>query len=169
MISIEILNKMNENKRAHIFTKVDSNGNVITVTNTMAEPASEGEIQYMISNSWVPDSYKEFLSICNGARLFEYEGIDGLQLLSVREVLKYTQYAKNTFEEEWDESIIIFAKIIGEDNYLGFQMRDNDRRQSVVLDCYFEERPEEWRIIASSFDEFFSKYLLTNGSKFWIE
>ena len=38
MISIEMLNKMNENKRAHIFTKVDSNGNVITVTNTMAEP-----------------------------------------------------------------------------------------------------------------------------------
>lgn len=167
MISIEILNKMNENKKEYIFTKADSIGNIIIVTNTMAESASEEEIQNIISKCRVPDSYVEFLSVCNGAKLFDYEGIDGLQLLSTREVLKYTQYAQNTFEEEWDEKIIIFAKIIGEDNYLGFKMMEDN--QYIILDCYFEERPADWRIIEGSFDDFLSKYLLSNGSKFWIE
>lgn len=169
MISIEILNKMNENEKEHMFTKTDSIGNIITVTNAMEESASEEEIKYMISKCGVTDSYIQFLSVSNGAKLFDYEGIDGLQLLSTREVIKYTQYAKNTFEEEWDESIVIFAKIIGEDNYLGFKIKDNDRNQYVILDCYFEECPEEWRVIEGSFDEFLSKYLLSNGSKFWIE
>ena len=167
MISIEILIKINDNKKEHIFTKTDSMGNIITVTNTMAGSASEEEMQYIISKCRVPDSYMEFLSVCNGAKLFDYEGIDGLQLLSTREVLKYTKYAQNTFEEEWDEKIIIFAKVIGEDNYLGFKMMDDN--QYIILDGYFEESPADWKIIEGSFDDFLSKYLLSNGSKFWIE
>jgi len=169
MISIEMLAKMNENKKEHMFSKTDSNGNSITVVNKTEEAASEEEIQQVLNLCQIPDSYVEFLAVCNGAKLFDYEGIDGLQLLGTKEVLKYTQYAKNTFEEEWDESIIIFAKIIGEDNYLGFKMRDSNRNQYVILDCYFEECPEDWSIIDGSFDDFLTKYLLTNGSKFWIE
>ena len=169
MISIEILAKMNENKKEHIFSKTDSIGNIITVVNKTEEAASKAEIQQLINLGQIPDSYVEFLTVYNGAKLFDYEGIDGLQLLGTKEILQYTQYAKNTFEEEWDESIIIFAKIIGEDNYLGFKMRDSDRNKYVILDCYFEECPKEWRVIDISFDDFLSKYLLINGCKFWVK
>ena len=71
---MEILLSMNENKKEHIFTKTDSAGNIIAVTNRMEESASEEEIQHIISKGRVPE---------------------------------YTQYAKNTFEEEWDERISI--------------------------------------------------------------
>ncbi len=168
MKAIEILIKMNENKKEHIFSKTDSIGNTITVVNKTEKSASKVEIEQMMSEYPVPECYVEFLVAYNGAKLFDYEGIDGLQLLGTKEVVKYTQYAKNTYEEEWDESIIIFAKIIGEDNYLGFKMGYNDNSQYVILDCYFEECPEDWRIIESSFDDFLSKYLCSNGNKFWI-
>lgn len=160
---------MNENEKEHIFTKKDSIGNMITVVNKTEKAAREEEIEELINGCWIPDCYMEFLAICNGAKLFDYEGIDGLQLLSTREILEYTQYAKNTFEEEWDERITIFAKVIGEDNYLGFKKLGNEIGQYVIMDCYFEECPEEWNIIEGSFDDFLSKYLLSNGNKFWIE
>ncbi|MCM1327415.1 MAG: SMI1/KNR4 family protein [Bacteroidales bacterium] len=168
MKSIEILNKINKNKKEHIFTKTDNMGNTISVVNKVAESANEEELQYVTNVCQIPSSYVKFLSIYNGARLFDYDGIDGLQLLSSKAILHYTQYAKNTFEEEWDDEIIIFAKIIGEDNYLGFKTLDKDNENYVVLDCCFEVCPKEWRIIETSFDEFLSKYLLSNGDKFWV-
>jgi len=168
MKSIEILNKINENKRENILTKTDSMGNIISVVNKMAESANEEELRYITTVYQIPSSYIKFLSIYNGAKLFDYDEIDGLQLLSGKEILQYTQYAKNTFEEEWEDKIIIFAKIIGEDNYLGFKILDKDNENYVILDCYFEEAPEDWSIIEGSFDEFLSKYLLSNGKKFWI-
>lgn len=167
MVSLEILANMNENKNEHKFLKLDSYGNNITVINKTEKAATKDEIRYLQNMCQVPDCYVEFLTICNGARLFDYEGIDGLQLLGTREVLQYTKYVQNTFEEEWDERIIIFAKIIGEDNYLGFRVSENN--QYVILDCYFEEGPDNWRIIEGSFDDFLSKYLLSGGNKFWIE
>lgn len=150
MKSMEILNEMKEDKK-------------------VAGPAGEEELQYLTNACRIPGSYVEFLSVYNGAKLFEQDGIAGLQLLSGREVLHYTQYAQNTFEEEWDDKIIIFAKMIGEDNYLGFKILNEDNGDYVVLDCYFEESPKEWRVIADSFDEFLSEYLLSNGKKFWID
>lgn len=167
--SIEILKQINENKKEHFFTKTDNRGNTICVVNKTADSANEEELQYIMDVCRIPSSYVNFLSIYNGAKLFDYDGIDGLQLLSSKEILPYTQYAKNTFGEEWDDKIIIFAKMIGEDNYLGFKMPDNDSDNYVILDCYFEECPEDWRIIETSFDDFLSKYLLSNGKKYWIE
>ena len=83
--------------------------------------------------------------------LFNYDNLDGIKLLSLQEIEKYTNYCKNTFEEDWQDNIIIFAKIIGEDNYLGFRMKEN---YYEIIDCYFEESPSEWAVIAYEFDEF---------------
>ena len=69
------------------------------------------------------------------------------------------------FEEDWLEDIIIFAKIIGEDNYLGFKKNENDYD---ILDCYFEESPREWKIISNDLDAFLVEYLRKHGEKYWI-
>ena len=50
MKSIEILARMNENKKEHTFSKADSVGNLITVVNTLEEAVGEEEIQQLINN-----------------------------------------------------------------------------------------------------------------------
>jgi hypothetical protein len=97
--------------------------------------------------------------------LFNYDNLDGLKLLSLQEIEQYTKYCKNTFEEDWQDNIIIFAKIIGEDNYLGFKLNDNNYE---IIDCYFEEMPSDWESIGCQFDEFLKKYITEKGNKFWI-
>ena len=113
----------------------------------------------------MPKEYMEFLSFSNGMELFNYDEIDGVKLLSLNEIENYTSYGKNTFEEDWQDNVLFFAKIIGEDNYLGFRMKEN---KYEVIDCYFEELPSEWNIVAESFDDFLEKYITNNGEKFWI-
>jgi len=37
-----------------------------------------------------------------------------------------------------------------------------------IIDCYFEEIPENWKVITTSFDEFLVKFLLEQGKKYWL-
>jgi hypothetical protein len=113
----------------------------------------------------IPTQYIELLKFSDGIELYNYENVDGLVLFGLNEMIHYTQYAKNTYDEEWQDNIVIFAKIIGEDNYLGFRIKDY---KYEILDCYFEEAPLEWRTISNDFDDFLVKYIHMNGEKFWI-
>lgn len=113
----------------------------------------------------IPSDYVEFLLFSAGMELFNYDNIDGLELLGVQGIQKYTLYSKNTFEEDWINNIIIFGKIIGEDNYLGFKI---ELEGYSIIDCYFEQLPIEWTTIGDSFDDFILDYITSLGNKFWI-
>ena len=150
-----------------VVKKKDSYGNIITVLNIINLPASDYDIEKLKNAHKIPSDYERFLLESDGAKLFVYDDIDGLHLLGLKDINKYTEYAKNTFEDDWDESVVIFAKIIGEDNYIGFKSEGND--QYVILDCYFEENPSEWKVIGNSFGIFLSEFLSQKGKKFWIK
>ena len=113
----------------------------------------------------IPKQYIEFLLYSNGMELYNYDNIDGLKLLSIQELETHTDYSINTFEDDWQDNILIFAKIIGEDNYLGFRIND---QYCEIIDCYFEQMPSDWEVIDGTFDEFLTKYLISNGNKYWI-
>lgn len=168
MESIKKLQELMKMQLCQNTNKLDSEGNIISVKNQLNMPAESRELE-LIQNKLqlqIPDQYREFLINYNGAMLFNYDNIDGLNLLSIQDVLKYTLYAKNTFEEDWINNIIVFAKIIGEDNYLGFKVINDNTYQ--IVDCYFEQLPKEWREINLSFDEFLVSFILKQGKKFWI-
>lgn len=164
MNSIEIIKYMMNGKNSCELKKKDSEGNVVIVVNKINMPINIGESHNWLMN-YLPQQYIEFLYFSNGMELFNYDDVDGLELLSIQEIEKYTQYAKKTFDEYWLDNIIIFGKIIGEDNYLGFRVLDNSYE---ILDCYFEDLPKDWKKIEGSFDSFLQKYLLSYGEKFWI-
>lgn len=168
MESIKKLRELMKMKTCQNINKLDSQGNIISVKNELYIPAESQNLEFIQNKLQykIPDQYKEFLLNSNGAMLFNYDNIDGLNLLSIQDTLKYTLYAKNTFEEDWIDNIIIFAKIIGEDIYLGFKVGNDDVYQ--IVDCYFEQQPIDWREINLSFDEFLVSYILKQGEKFWI-
>ena len=149
--------------------KLDCDGKKIEVRFELNEPANLDDIMNVERKMGVelPDSYKEFLTNYNGARIFDYDGLDGFIILGTKDILKANEFAKATFEEDWLESIIIFAKYIGESNYLGFDCSKDDR-EYVVIDCFFEELPEDWSEIAINFDEFLEKIVEQQGKKFWL-
>lgn len=163
MKSIEIIKSFMGSSNYCEVIHNDSEGNKVQVSFKANDPISLSEI-IGIAHS-LPNQYVDFLLFSNGMELYNYKNIDGLLLLSVKDIERFTQYARNTFEEDWEENIVIFAKIIGEDNYLGFKIDENGYE---VLDCYFEELPFEWSSIAHSFDEFLVKYIEGDGRKFWI-
>lgn len=164
MKSIEMLKTLLCGRDCCIVEKKDSVGNYITVAIKKNEPLDNSKFESPLLDI-IPKEYIEFLTFSNGMELFNYDDIDGVKLLSLREIEHYTSYGKNTFEEDWQDNIIIFAKIIGEDNYLGFRINEN---KYEVVDCYFEELPSDWSAVAEKLDDFLEKYIMKNGEKFWI-
>lgn len=164
MQSIETIKTLLAGDEFRKLTIKDSDGNDIVVTIAINNPICMNEFNGYSVNK-LPKQYVELLAFANGMELYNYDNIDGIKLLSLDEVQSYTQYAKNIIEEKWQESIIIFGKIIGEDNYLAFRVEDEGY---VILDCYFDEIPENWKAISNDFDTFLLKYLVLNGEKYWL-
>lgn len=149
--------------------KLDCDGKKIEVTFELNEPSSLEDIVNVERELGVelPHSYKEFLKNYNGARIFDYDGLDGFIILGTKDITKANKFGKVTFDEDWIESIIIFAKYIGESNYLGFNVSNGDSEYAVI-DCFFEELPEEWSEISNNFDEFLWEIVEQQGKKFWL-
>lgn len=162
------LNEIAANRQEFEHKKLDSDGNEINVVFRMNLAADENQIETLndsIENG-LPIQYKEFLRQYNGARLYDYEGLDGFQFMSCDEVINANNFAKATFEEDWDNNLLIFAKYIGESNYLAF---NTSSKEEKVIDCYFEVIPSDWNTIASNFDEFLRLLIESDGSKYWLK
>lgn len=162
------LEKIMQGSKSIKLYKKDSEDNQIEVINSIEEPGTLEDILKIETylQKKLPADYKEFLLQYNGARLFDYEQLDGMKLLGTADMCKVNDYAKATFEEDWDSNILIFAKYIGEDNYLGFYM---DKGKNIIIDCFFEELPEDWEVISENFDEFLFKFIELQGHKFWLD
>lgn len=168
MLGLDRLEKIVDGRTDFHVVKKDSEGKNIEVTFQLNPSASYNEIVYMEQSigKILPKEYKEFLLLYNGARLYDYEGIDGFQLLSCSEIVKANSLAKATFEEDWNDYLIIFAKYIGESNYLAFNISDDNQN---VIDCYFEELPSDWVSIAKNFNEFLLSLFEFSGNKYWLK
>ena len=149
--------------------KLDSEGNNIEVEFTLNPPARIDDISSVERDLMIklPHTYKEFLLKYNGARIFDYEGLDGFIILGTEDIVKANKYVASTFDEDWIDTIIIFAKYIGEGNYLGFGNFSGEN-EYYVIDCFQEELPENWGKIAENFDEFLRMIVESQGRKYWL-
>ncbi len=147
--------------------KMDSEGNPVEVIFKLTEPANQNEILQVEQDlgKLLPYGYKEFLLQYNGARLYDYEGLDGYVLLGTKDIVSTNRFVASTFEEDWIDNFIIFAKYIGEGNYLAFDSRTEEYK---VVDCFMEELPQDWNEVASSFDVFLKEIIKSQGRKYWL-
>ncbi len=132
-------------------------------------PASSVEIENVNSyfKNRLPQDYLSFLLYTNGCTLFEYKDLGGFEFLNSANLISENEFIKNQFDENvWDENIIMFCSCIGDGDYIGFKILDNDRY--VIIDCFRECSPSEWETIGNSLDDFIEKILDSNGEKFWL-
>jgi hypothetical protein len=149
--------------------KYDSAGNKIKVKFSAESGASMEEI-YVLENKLnikLPETFRTFLNNHNGAVLYNYENLDGFKIYGTNELIEANNFAKNTFEEDWDNDNIIFAKYIGESNYIAFKV-SKEKFEYPVIDCYFEELPDSWKIIDVNFANFLDALIENNGKKYWL-
>lgn len=115
----------------------------------------------------LPVSYIEFLDEYNGGRLFDMQGLDGFIFLGTNDIISINNDMKEEYQEDWIDSIIVFAECIGEGNYLGF--RATNQNEYEIIDCFHEESPKNWNAIGNSFELFLENLIIFNGKKFYLE
>ena len=116
-------------------------------------------------NNLLPIEYLELLVHYNGVELFNLQDIDGFRFLDTLKIIEVNELEKQN-NSDYDPRIILFCEIIGEGNYLGFRVNENGFY--VILDCFHEEKPTEWRVIGYSFDDLLEKIIDEKGTKFWL-
>ena len=114
----------------------------------------------------LPDEYNLFLQNYNGGILFKVDDYAGFKFLSAAELIKHNEFQKGNFVQDWDSNIILFCECIGDAEYLGFRISEND--YGYVVHCILDTLPKEWEIIEDSFDNFINKLIGEKGKKYWL-
>jgi len=163
---VEFLNKVN----GRMYGKRESVDSEIEVSFSMNPPATFEQIS-AIENKLgkkLPHSFKDFLVEFNGGRIYDFNGLDGLEILRVQDIPEVTDNVKRNYDEDWRSELIVFARYIGEGNYLAFDSADLDDAEYSVVDCFTQESPSDWETISANFDVFVDSLLKTDGNKFWL-
>ena len=115
----------------------------------------------------LPVEYVNFLLDYNGLELYKYEDIGGFLFFQTDNLVEENNLIKEDYEaEDWDNSIVLFCRVLGEGNFIGFRLKDNDKYE--VIDCFHESLPSEWEVIETSFNIFMDKLLKNEGEKYWL-
>jgi len=109
--------------------------------------------------------HKSLLMISNGFEIYDYQGIDGFRFFGSNEIPEKNKWISESFGNDWDDTVVIGGKCLGEGAYLGF--KKTGAEESLVIDCFLEMLPKEWDTIADSISEFLTKLISVNGDKYW--
>jgi hypothetical protein len=115
----------------------------------------------------LPNDYIDFLKYFDGCQLFLFENLDGFNFLGTNNIIAHNTRLSEDYDEEWENNIIVFCECVGEGNYLGFRILNNNSYE--VIDCFHEEVPANWGKISSSFEDLLEKLINYKGKKFWLE
>lgn len=150
------------------------NGMVTTYEGLTSEVIiNEGANQIEINkcNSYfgnrLPNDYISFLRNYNGGFFFKVDDIGGLKFWSCDVTVKQNRFQKEQFGDQWDNDIILICECIGDGDYIGIKIVDDNSYEMV--DCFGEEVPSNWKAIKISFDSFLEKLLDEKGRKFWLD
>lgn len=129
--------------------------------------ASEDEINSISAElfSKMPSDYIEFLRHSNGAKLFDNE-TSGIMFLGTNEIDIETNYAREIYEEDWDDSVIIFGVILGCGDLVGFK---GNSSEYVILDVCMGDAPSYWGEISNSFWEFLDLIIEHRNDRYWLD
>jgi hypothetical protein len=163
----DIISKFKEMKDGLDVT--DREDNLLHVTFSINPPAKREDVEFFEKQSGfvLPESYKNFLYVCNGGKFFNYEDLGGFRFFKISEIKAEIDEMEEIYEEDWDKSIVPFARYIGEGNHLAFKFVLSTNKYEIV-DCFHEADPVDWETISDDFGAFFDKLMSEDGTPFWL-
>ena len=117
----------------------------------------------------LPNEYAYFLKYYDGGILFNYNELGGYELLSSESLIKEDRFQKDnsiSIGEKWDDDTILFCRIIGNAEFLGFRLTGVLTYE--IKHCVMDMPPDQWLTIGCSFDEFIEKLIQEKGREYWL-
>lgn len=112
----------------------------------------------------LPDVYREFLLISNGAIIFKSEcEDDGYKLLGIEEMEKVTEELKDVGYDISDKCYCFFQSLFSEDILLF----DLQKQTNYIIDGDVGYPVDEWEYINSDVNTFLGRLCQCNGAMFW--
>jgi hypothetical protein len=147
-------------------TYIDYEG--LTVTFHKNKGATQQELDSVISTEKlkIPQDYIDFLQVFNGCTLFKYQDLGGFEFLGTMNILKETDIQKQAYEEDWDNDILVFCRLIGDGDFISFKSNNNNSYD--ILDCYHDDKPQNWKVISNSFSDFLKRLIDGKGKRYWL-
>jgi len=144
-------------------------GNSLTFENITAQiilnPADQGlDVKGLIELK-LPGDYLEFLQHYDGMILYKVEDIAGFHFFGLKELYKQNKFQKENFGTDWDDRVILFCEIFGDNEYLGFRF---DGHKYGIVYCIMEQLPQEWEQIEGTFEELLVNIIKEKGRKYWL-
>jgi hypothetical protein len=135
------------------------------------QPADSEEIQQfeILNGIKLPETYKEFLGISNGATLFKdvKYGQWGCEILGLNELMQMTLESKNRgyhIKDKW----IVFATWIGDGDILLFDItKSNENEKNYIIDGDQGYQTDEWDYIKGGFENWIDRLIVAQGAKYW--
>ncbi|RNB53460.1 SMI1/KNR4 family protein [Brevibacillus gelatini] len=136
-------------------------GDLIDVEFQWNEPASKEEIEsFTDKTGWVlPDSYKEFLSIHNGAGLFISE-THQIFIHSIEEIMQYHASRDKTYPPSWYHVGTFYGH--GEYMYIDSEKVKNGREDYIIIIGVGEVTE-----LPVGFETWLSRLIVSQGNRFW--
>jgi hypothetical protein len=134
---------------------------------SFSEPASWDEIDSAWSGGRLDSGVADLWSECREALLFrdvEY-GQWGLRILTPTKSAQLTTSERADRPEDIRPDDIIIGEFLGDQELLIFS--PSEQGEQVVLICLPFDPRDEWYAAGASLDEFFARYLVAQGGKFW--
>jgi hypothetical protein len=117
----------------------------------------------------LPEDYKKFLKISNGAILFrdtEY-GQWGCKLLSIEDIINETKRIKKNGYEIKDGDLV-FATWFGDGDFLIFDSEVyKNEKINYIIDGDQGYNSIDWEHLKGTFTQFIDRLIVSQGSKYW--
>lgn len=135
------------------------------------KPATDEEIQqFEVENGTkLPEQFKEFLKISNGATLFKdiKYGQWGCNILGLNELIMVTREAKNRgydLSDKW----LVFATWLGDGDMVVFDLEKyNAGERNYIIDGEQGYQTDDWEFIKGDFCKWIDRLIVSQGAKYW--
>jgi hypothetical protein len=165
-----MLNNVLTDKLSSLFRQsidfIDYEG--LKVTFEKNSSATSQDIASMSADTKIklPKDYLDFLQLFDGCVLFKFQDLGGFEFLGTKDISKETELQRQTYEEDWDDSLTVFCRLICDGDFISFRNKSDGSYD--ILDCYHDDIPANWATITNSFDTFLERLIDEKGKRYWL-
>ena len=133
-------------------------------------PAIEADIALFEkkTNIDLPESYKEFLKITNGAELFidKKYGQWGCKIYGISELIKINEQSRSW--RNLPNSWLVFATWLGDQDLLLFDIKKyKSGDKKYIIDGDESDSEDEFEYIKGDFEKWLDRLIVAQGTKYW--
>lgn len=157
--------KLNEN---NVLTLQRESGEILKVSCELNKPATDNEIASFIkkTNYNLPNDFKAFLKLHNGAKLFS-DGIDYLEIFSLEQMEKYHQEYKTNknYQGAYNDTWFMIAYYKGYGDYIFI---DSEKASKENNDYLIYNQMGDLLSLDLNFETWIDRFIVSQGSRYWL-